>query len=233
MKGHVLLTRPVEFSNEIVPQIEEKGYQVSIQPFLKIVQQKPEKKDLNQYAGLIFTSQNGVNSFAEKYRERNMNIYTVGNQTTDIAKQNGFTNIQNARGDINDLEQLLLSKKVNKPFYYSRGEHISRSFDPNIKIESDIFYTAEALESIPPKIEQQIINGEFSHITFFSKRTAENFSRIIKRTGSVKPALNKTKALCLSNSMIEFLQLFPWQSIEVSPSPNREGLLSLLNNHEE
>jgi len=231
MTGHVLLTRPVDLSQEIAHQIEEKGYKVSIQPFLEIAHQNPVKKDLDQYAGLIFTSQNAVHSFAEQYPERDIEIYTVGNQTTDTAKHHGFKTIQNADGHINDLEQLLLSNKTDKAFYYPRGEHISRPFDPNINIESDIFYTAEALESINPEIEQQIINGEFSHITFFSKRTAENFSRIIKRTDGVKPALHKTKALCLSNSMIEFLQLLPWQSIEVSPSPNREGLLSLLNNH--
>ncbi len=229
---HILITRPLQEALEIQPIIEKLGYKVTIEPLLEIISHPYHINNIDQYHGLIFTSRHAIEAYSSANTQRDINIYVVGPQTYKIAAQHGFNNIHSADGNVESLEKLLQRQKTTMPYLYIQGKNISRPLSKNIKHSSAAMYEAKKVPSIPQCTLDMIAEGKFSDISFFSVRTAQNFVEILKRTDQTQNtpqnALQNTKALCLSHSMVEFVDILPWQSVEVTPSPDREGFLSLL-----
>lgn len=64
--------------------------------------------DISNETGLVFTSANGVKAFARLSDARSNPVYTVGRNTADEARTAGFTRIETAAGDVDDLVEILL-----------------------------------------------------------------------------------------------------------------------------
>jgi uroporphyrinogen-III synthase len=99
-------------------------------------------------------------------------------------------------------------------------------------VTEKILYHTEKIEEIPDICVQSIIKGKFSHILFYSKRTAENFvSAMQNHTDfeSLKEGLKMTQALCLGESMVQCLSVLSWQNVKVATEPNQESLLALFD----
>ncbi len=234
LRGSVLITRPEVDSHDLAQEIENLNYHVICEPFLKIVLDNVTLPNLNDYAGLIFTSANGVRAILNQIVNFDIPVFCVGNQTYDVAVQAGFTNVLNANGTLNDLAGLISTHTVDKPYLYVRACDVSNDLTAlvkNVRIEEIIAYHADMIEEISSLPRQVMMRGEVGSILFFSKRTAEAFVQWLKndpQSASIAAALKHTRALCLGDSMVECLSVITWKDIQVAPHPNRQGLLKLL-----
>lgn len=234
LRGSVLITRPETDSFDTAQDIENLNYHVICEPFLKVSFNDFTLPDLNGYAGLIFTSANGVRSVLDQITDFDIPVLCVGNQTYDIAVQSGFKSVRNANGTVDDLAKLISTHTADKPYLYIRAEDISRDLKAlveGVRIEEVVTYHADIIEEISTLSRQVLMRGEVGYIMFFSKRTAEAFIQWIKndpQSASIVTALKHTRALCLGDSMVECLSVITWKDIQVATHPNRQGLLKLL-----
>lgn len=227
MVGKVLITRPVQDSSDIATKIQQKGYEVECCPFLKVIFHQVELGDLGCYSGLIFTSGNAVRAFCQNTEDRGLSVWVVGDVTAELARANGFKDVQSAGKDVAALNALLPTDEHIKPLLYVRGEHILQELGRD-NIDEVIVYHTEIIKEILQDTLSSISQGEFSDVLFFSKRTAEAFVDVVQALENYE-GLKATRGLCLGDSMVNFVSVLPWKSIEVAKHPDKKSIVALLD----
>lgn len=234
MPKQILITRPEIDALETAKILNQKGYESFCESFLKIIYRDCKIPNLEKFETVIFTSRHAVHAFCQNTDERNISVLTVGDKTAEEAEKNNFKNIQSASGDLDDLVQLLSRNVSDKPYLYARGQEVSACLVgslPKLDIEEVILYHTEKQQEISLGGAEMLKNMAFSHVLFYSKRTAESFVAAIEahpQKLALFEGFKGAKALCLGSSMVEYLSVLPWRSIDVADKPNQEALLALL-----
>ena len=165
---HVLLTRPLEDSIDLIKRFKEKGFTVSHLPLIKINKINYPKLNNSEYKIIVFTSSNAIRNLDTKDFNKKSLCFCVGDATEKTAKQKGFHNTFSAGGNVKNLQELILQnleKKTEKILYVS-GELVSYDLDKDLIKEG--FNV------------QRLINYSFSHIEYLSS----NFLSELKKKNS-------------------------------------------------
>ena len=131
---HVLLTRPLEDSIDLIKRLKDKGIIVSHLPLIKIDKLNYPKIKSSEYKIIVFTSSNAIRNFDTKDFDKKSLCFCVGDATEKTAKQKGFHNTFSARGNVKNLQELILQnleKKTEKILYVS-GELVSYDLDKDL-----------------------------------------------------------------------------------------------------
>lgn len=233
----ILITRPIERARDYAKQVEAMGVPTLIEPMLSYAELEFDIPDLQQYQAIIFTSAFAVECFAKSTNERRIPVYVVGNATKMSADAAGFEKIRNAEGDGAALVKLLDGslKDRSKPVLYVRGSYVT--FPMQVELEALGFlvgrltvYDTVPSESLSDGAVEAIRAGEVSAVTFFSKRTAESFIACVEEAGLLS-ALASIKALCISETVLNYVQLYLWQDTYAAESPDGKGISSLIKDY--
>lgn len=230
MKKHVLITRPIEDIKETAQFIEGLGFSVFAEPLLTIEYRFQDLPDLKDYAGLIFTSANGVRALCDVDCPKDAKVYCVGDKTARTALDAGWKNVKSAAGDVNDLKTLLASETLGeeeKLLYCSAADIKEELSVPSIQIDRVCVYKAHRAGGLSPAFSEHLNEHGFFAAMFFSARTASIFADFLKKTGS-EAAMNGTKALCISEAVVKSLSHLPWKDVHVAKSPDGKALAALL-----
>lgn len=176
----LLLTRPAaqsaRFADEVTDRID--GLSVLVAPVLDIVR-RPLFVQPRDYAGLIFTSENGVDAFAAASRERGHPVWCVGTRTADTAAAAGFHTIRSAAtegGTAESLFSILSGDHPPTPLLHVRGAHARGDLAPRltaagIACDAVILYDQQARPLTPEAMAA--LDGEAAVlIPLFSPRSA-------------------------------------------------------------
>ncbi len=292
----ILITRPIEDAESYAVELESEGFKTFTEPMLEVLARDFDVPDLSQYQGLIFTSANAVRIFAAASKERNIEAYCVGQNTTEQARDLGYNILHNAEGGGEELVDLLLKGGRNVlmegsdtlltgnnnvlteesdvlkghrnvgpntdnvgpdngpgpvggqgdvrpksgaengshkfPFLHVRGEHVAKPIDEmletgGIKVDTLVVYRAEKVKSLSKTCIDKIRHNEIGAVTFFSKRTAENFLVLVEES-QLTGALSHIKALCISGGVLECVQPYSWVDTYTASQPDRRGMLDLI-----
>ena len=79
-----------------------------VAPLLTIQSIPQAAPDLTGFAGLAFTSANGVAAFAGLTPDRSRPVFTVGEATAEAARAAGFAQVRSAGGDLDRLAAMLM-----------------------------------------------------------------------------------------------------------------------------
>ncbi len=90
---HVLLTRPLEDSIDLIKRLQDKGFTVSHLPLIKINKIDYPKLDSSGYKVIVFTSSNAIRNLDTKDFDKKSLCFCVGDATEKTAKQKDFTNV--------------------------------------------------------------------------------------------------------------------------------------------
>ena len=131
---HILLTRPLEDSSEMILKLKSLGHKISNLPLLNIEKVDHEKINFSLYGGIIFTSANAVKFLNLDKLNKNIKCFCVGNSTEKKARSVGFQNTIAAEGNVSNLKELILQNhKINdKQLIYVSGELISFDLDQQL-----------------------------------------------------------------------------------------------------
>ncbi len=192
---------------------------------------------------LIFTSISGVRAFVAHDSFENANltvpVYCVGARTAQEVKKNGFSNVYSADGNgralldsiMKDIRSKAVSSKAK--FLYVCGEAVA--FDVALAlnqngIECRMLITYRALPAKDFSIEfLNIIKSEyFLMAPFFSVRTAQRFSELVYKNG-LENCFLKTKALCISQSVLECVQTISWADTYIADHPSQDSMLQRID----
>ena len=106
---HILLTRPLEDSKDLIIRFKELGHQVSHLPVITIEKKDYEDPNYNEFKGIIFTSSNAIKNLDISKINKDIFCFCVGNATEKISKEKGFQNIYTAEGNVSNLKEIIFS----------------------------------------------------------------------------------------------------------------------------
>ena len=125
---HILLTRPLENSHDLILRFKSLGHKVLHVPLITIERVNYEKLDFSLFKGIIFTSANAIKNLDVKNIDKNIDCFCVGNSTEAVAKSVGFQNIYSASGNVNNLKEIILQKQEKIPLFLKYNKQIVKYY---------------------------------------------------------------------------------------------------------
>ena len=228
---HILLTRPLKDSHELILRFQKLGHDVSHLPLIKIEKKDHEKLNFSDYKGIIFTSSNSINFLDTKSIDKKINCFCVGSATEKNARSNGFLNVYSADGSVLNLKELILQNynSSDGKLLYVSGEAVSTNLDEELiaegySVKRIVNYITKPIE----KIDETFIDKlklKMPEIVFvYSQNSAISFLNIIKNYQLVDLWMN-TNLMCLGEKTSSILNEIKWKKIFLFNPGEEEFLL--------
>ena len=228
---HILLTRPLKDSHELILRFQKLGHDVSHLPLIKIEKKDHEELNFSDYKGIIFTSSNSINFLDTKSIDKKINCFCVGNATEKNARSNGFLNVYSADGSVLNLKELVLQNynSSDGKLLYVSGEAVSTNLDEELiaegySVKRIVNYITKPIE----KIDETFIDKlklKMPEIVFvYSQNSAISFLNIIKNYQLVDLWMN-TNLMCLGEKTSYILNEIKWKKIFLFNPGEEEFLL--------
>jgi uroporphyrinogen-III synthase len=236
----VLVTRPQPAADELAEKLRREGFEVYLAPMTEYVDTEAAVPDLNGYQGIVFTSAQAVNLFAQDHAERSPVVFAVGDATAQAASKAGFHRVYSANGSGDDVAGLIRSKKNDlhiRRVLHLCGEDTAQDLGPalisdGISVDRVPIYKARFMDELPADVGRALAEGDVSTVTLFSARTAANFARLLQQR-DLKGVSADLEAVCLSDRVAAEIRELPWRSIRVAKNPHLESVLDILRAKEE
>ena len=184
---HILLTRPLEDSKELILRFSSLGHNVSHLPVIKIEPIKYNEPDYSQFKGVIFTSSNAIKNLDLTKVDKKIECYCVGSATEKVAKLNGFQNIISAEGNVNNLKELILQNfdSKNGSLLYVSGEVVSSRLDKDLisegySLKRLINYTVSTTLEIKEGFREELKKSIPDIIYVYSENSAKSLLNLLK-----------------------------------------------------
>ena len=185
---HILLTRPLEDSKDLIMRFKELGHQVSHLPVITIEKKDYEDPNYNEFKGIIFTSSNAIKNLDISKINKDIFCFCVGNATEKIAKEKGFQNIFTAEGNVSNLKEIILQNfdPKNGNLIYVSGELVSYDLDKELKIEGYyvkriINYSVISIEKLSDEFVGQLKNSIPEIVFIYSENSARSYLNLLKK----------------------------------------------------
>ena len=228
---HILLTRPLKDSHELILRFQKLGHDVSHLPLIKIEKKDHEKLNFSDYKGIIFTSSNSINFLDIKLIDKKINCFCVGGATEKNARSNGFLNVYSADGSVRNLKELILQNynSSDGKLLYVSGETVSTNLDEELITEGYfvkriVNYIARPVEKIDETFIDQLKLKMPEIVFVYSQNSAISFLNIIKNHQLVDLWMN-TNLMCLGEKTSSVLNEIKWKKIFLFNPGEEEFLL--------
>ena len=228
---HILLTRPLEDSKELILKFSSLGHKVSHLPVIKIKPIIYDEPEYKKFKGIIFTSSNAIKNLSLNSINKKIKCYCVGSATEKVAKQNGFQNIISAEGNVNNLKELILQSfdPNNGSLLYVSGEVISSKLDRDLiaegySIERLVDYTVSSIEEMKEEFRTELVSSIPDIIYVYSENSAKSLLNLLKKYDLLDNWTN-TNLMCLGEKASAILNEIKWKKIFLFNSGEEEFLL--------
>ena len=228
---HVLLTRPLEDSIDLIKRFKDKGFTVSHLPLIKINKLDYPKLNSSEYKIIIFTSSNAIRNLNTKDFDKKSLCFCVGDATEKTAKQKGFYNTFSAGGNVKNLRELILQnleKKTEKILYVS-GELVSYDLDKDLikeglNVQRLINYSVSHIEDLSSKFLSELKKKIPDIVYIYSQNSAVSFLNLIKKY-ELDDYWMKTNLMCIGEKTSSVLNELKWKKIFLFNPGEEEFLL--------
>ena len=228
---HILLTRPLEDSSEMILKLKSLGHKISNLPLLNIEKVNHEKINFSLYGGIIFTSANAVKFLNLDKLNKNIKCFCVGNSTEKKARSVGFQNTIAAEGNVSNLKELILQNhKINdKQLIYVSGELISFDLDQQLLKEGYIIkriinYRVHHNQKFDKNFVKELNLNMPDVVYIYSQNSASSFLNFIKICQTENQWMN-TNLMCLGEKTSSILNEIKWKKIFLFNPGEEEFLL--------
>jgi uroporphyrinogen-III synthase len=228
---HILFTRPLEDSQEMMLKFKSLGHSVSHLPLIIIEGLKYKNLNYNDFKGIVFTSANAIKFLEIKDIDKKIICFCVGSATEKKARNVGFQNIFAAEGNVNNLKELILqnfNSSEGKLLYVS-GEVITSNLDQQIlsegyNIERVINYKANPIEKYDKDFIDKLKLNMPEVVYVYSHNSAINFLKVIKNHHLESLWMN-TNLMCIGEKTSSILNEIKWKKIFLFNPGEEEFLL--------
>ena len=228
---HVLFTRPIDDSKDLILKFKSLGHIVSSIPVISIKKKEYLKIDFSSFKGIIFTSSNAIKFLDTKLLDKNIKCFCVGNATELLAKEKGFQNIFSAEGNVNNLKEIILQnfKSSEGKLLYISGETITFELDKfliseGLKVERVINYSSDPIEKFNEILIDDLKNNVPDIVYIYSQNSAISFKNLIKNYNLQNHWMN-TNLMCISEKTSSVLNDIKWKKIFLFNPGEEEYLL--------
>ena len=228
---HVLFTRPIDDSKDLILKFKSLGHIVSSIPVISVKKKEYSKIDFSSFKGIIFTSSNAIKFLDTKLLDKNIKCFCVGNATELLAKEKGFQNIFSAEGNVNNLKEIILQnfKSSEGKLLYVSGETITFELDKfliseGLKVERVINYSSDPIEKFNEILIDDLKNNVPDIVYIYSQNSAISFKNLIKNYNLQNHWMN-TNLMCISEKTSSVLNDIKWKKIFLFNPGEEEYLL--------
>lgn len=228
---HVLFTRPVDDSKDLILKFKSLGHIVSSIPVISIKKKEYQKIDFSSFKGIIFTSSNAIKFLDTKLLDKNIKCFCVGNATELLAKEKGFQNIFSAEGNVNNLKEIILQnfKSSEGKLLYISGETITFELDKfliseGLNVKRVINYSSDPIEKFNEILIDDLKNNVPDIVYIYSQNSAISFKNLIKNYNLQNHWMN-TNLMCISEKTSSVLNDIKWKKIFLFNPGEEEYLL--------
>ena len=228
---HVLFTRPIDDSKDLILKFKSLGHIVSSIPVISIKKKEYSKTNFSSFKGIIFTSSNAIKFLDTKLLDKNIKCFCVGNATELLAKEKGFQNIFSAEGNVNNLKEIILQnfKSSEGKLLYISGETITFELDKfliseGLKVERVINYSSDPIEKFNEILIDDLKNNVPDIVYIYSQNSAISFKNLIKNYNLQNHWMN-TNLMCISEKTSSVLNDIKWKKIFLFNPGEEEYLL--------
>jgi len=228
---HILLTRPIDDSIEMIEKFKSLGHDVSHLPLLNIEKINHKNFNFNNYDAFIFSSSNSIKFLDIKNINKNIKCFSVGPSTEKKILSLGFQNVIPAEGNVNSLIEIIQNNfdiSEGKLLYIS-GETIAYELDKDLKSKG---YNIDRL------INYKTTHNDFNDTNFinelkkkipnivyiYSENSAKSFLKFINNSG-LKDEWMDTNLMCMGEKASTILNDIKWKKIFLFNPGEEEFLL--------
>jgi len=228
---HILLTRPLEDSHNLILKFQSLGHKVSHLPLIRIEEVKYENLNFTLFAGIIFTSSNAIKHLDLENIDKKIDCFCVGSSTETAAKSLGFQNIYAANGNVNNLKEIILQnfEPSKGKLLYVSGETISIDLDKELilsgyNIKRIVNYRAIKNEKFNLELIETIKQKMPDIVYVYSQNSAISFLNLIKNYSLQNLCMN-TNLMCIGEKTSSILNEIKWKKIFLFNPGEEEFLL--------
>ena len=225
----IILTRPVEDAAPLADILLQRGHKPLTMPLLQIVARQNAVIPNKSYQAICLTSANAIRVMNHIRSIQNIPLYAVGQQSEQMAKNRGFTEVSAHGGDVEGLHNFLTShlKPQVGPLLYLSGAETSGDLQGRLQnsgFEVDRLITYDAVKNRLTAFREQISQADA--VLIYSPRTAKLWVDEIESL-KLSQAASHIKHICLSvNVAANLPQSWPKA---VAATPTQAALLALLD----
>ena len=234
-KQRALVTRPRSEARTLAALLAARGIEPVIAPMIEIVDRGAALPCLTGVQAIICTSANGVRALARASDERVLRVFAVGDATACAARAAGFTAVESAGGNVDDLARLVRARLTPAcgRLVHVAGSEVAGDLAgmlgaAGFTVERAVLYEARAAEAFEPETARLIDDGAIDLALFFSPRSAAIFTRLADAAG-VSGGLAATPALSISAAADAALGGLRFRARLVAASPTQAALLALVD----
>ena len=228
---HILLTRPLEDSHEMILRFQSLGHKVFHIPLINIESKNYESINFSDYNGIIFTSANAIKFINSKLIDKKISCFCVGSSTEKKAKSVGFQNIFCADGNVNNLKALIFRNfnSSDGKLIYVSGENISVDLDNQLQNEGYEVKRLINYETVHnEKFDNDFINKlklDMPDMVYvYSQNSASSLLKFIK-FNQLESLWMSTNLMCIGEKTSAKLNEIKWKKIFLFNPGEEEFLL--------
>jgi len=217
-KNTIIILRDQDRAKCLETILTSNGYNVIIEPVIKVIPYKYIPTDFKKADAIMLTSVNSVkilNSNIDKNIINNIKAYCVGEITEKWAEIGGFNCIKTNAYSGTTLEKAILkdSTHFKKKIIIYSGESIAHNPIPafkkaGINYERIILYKTVPIKKLSNNSKHHILNNKVSHILFYSPNIAKAFLTLSKNYD-----FSNITAVCLGKKIVNIMEKHNWKKI--------------------
>ena len=227
----IIVTRAEPGATETVERLKTRGLTAVLAPMLSLVElpdsKMPEPAELS---GVVFTSANGVRTYAARRRDRHLPAWCVGPATARAARDEGFETVHESAGDAMDLANFIAASASPKerPLL-----HVANAAATGVLRETltangypSVFapiYEMQPARSLPKPVARLFDEQEACIILVHSEKGAAAFEAL-----TTSRALTNCTGVAISARASQPLERLNLSAIYTADAPNEDGLFAAL-----
>lgn len=212
--------------------LEELGLNAVSAPMLTL-EPMPETQlpDAQDLAALVFTSANGVRTYAERRLDRALTTWCVGPATAEAARHAGFSDIRESAGNAIDLADFISAHATpsNRPLLHVANAAATGTLKQTLtRLGFDVnfapLYAMRPADTLPDSLKQLIDRGAPAIILIHSAKGAAALANVIQA-----PHLKAWHLVAISEQACAPLASLACGGTHIANAPNEAGLMRALD----
>lgn len=225
----VIVTRTAPGVYKTVERLRALGVRPLAVPLLKV--KFKEKAEIPSNAVVtIFTSVNGVRSYAQLTKRRDTRVYCIGETTRAAAEEMGWTVLASSQGGTKELIRLVQThiKPEDGLVIHPTNAKTAAGMTEKLKVlgytaQLVHCYTAERRERLP-KTAVEALKVRDCVVLLYSSEAALNFLNLFKDCRN-----NDLRIIGFSENIVSVLRSAGFRRLWVAKNPTEEAMLKILN----
>ncbi len=219
----ILITRPEPGASATAARLAALGHDPVLAPCLEIT--RLPWRLTEPAAALIVTSAQAIPSLPAALH--NIPVFCVGDATAARLRTAGFTRVESASGNADDLLRLITARRLPGLHVMAVGQRHGLALakqlrEAGVAVLRRTAYAAKPLAALPAGAASALATRQIQAALFYSAESVRAFLRL------KPPHTASITAYALSKAVATPLAPLPWAAIHVALAPTEADLLALM-----